>query len=366
MKTEKVMRILCFLAIFALFLISNVAACINPTDSFASEVLLNKQGANYSIEKLITAGNVIRQSGEYVFQSQYDKKLAAIVKKENTQCKNCLLIRLQMPVETKTGEISYFSIASSIIGKNINLSQDTTNYKDWLIRYSSSIELKKEKISITISSANNKYDLIIEIDENLSDCKSCDGKCVYSQYGETCIGKELKDSIEDVLKFSGLIDNFDDLFYSFKVIGKGNKIETDLQASAQVDVDWKEALREELVWLKKHSIIEIADKDIENIAILSKEGTAGNSKIAYSQGKDRWMYYYETENPLLSKEFNCNEFSFSAIPEETPSFGLEKISLYYLVPIVIIGLFVLILLALFLISLVINKRDKIKRVRKTR
>jgi len=341
-----------FLLTFILIFPNFSSACINSADSFALEVVFNKN--SYNPNQLSALANTIQKQNSYILQSQYNRNLAAILTEMPED--NSLSLRLQIPVETATTKIPYFSSISTITGRKINITQGTTNYKEWIIIYTNNIEMKKEKLSIIVASLPLKYEIFLEINQKLQNCNNCEGKCVYNEYENTCITKKLESDIEDILKFSGLINNFNEVFQSYRVTGKGEKTITDLKP-LDIGIDWQEAIKQELVWLKDEKIINITHQDIEEISQLSEEGKAGNSKIVYSDKEEKWLYYYETPNPDLAKELNCKEFLLSDIPKNLPIIGATiGISTYYLIPIILAFLLLLTLVILFLIARTINKR----------
>ena len=59
------------LAILGILILSNTAsACVNPTDSFATEVLLNKPGVSYNLSGMIESDNVIVKTKEVPVESE--------------------------------------------------------------------------------------------------------------------------------------------------------------------------------------------------------------------------------------------------------------------------------------------------------
>jgi len=362
------MKKLILISILTLLLLQITSACINPTDSFAVEILLNKPDITYNLEKFSKANNIQEIEDRIICQSQYSKNLAAILSKQEYENKKYLSLRLQIPVETTTEKTPYFNFISSIIGKKVTLTQDETNYKDWIITYSTSgkhFEFRTDRINILASELQGKYELIFEISGQLQTCQSCDGKCLHSDYGNTCINSELKEDIEDMLKFAGLINNFEDVFLSYKVIGKGERTITDLKPLEDVEINWKEATRQEIVWLRKNLILNISSEDIEEIVNLAERGKAGyNSKIVFDTENNKWNYYYNTDNPLLLRAINCREFPISNLPSKPINFNKIAISIYYLVPIILLLFLVVILVILIFVAKKIEKKKVRRKTKK--
>jgi len=79
---------------------SDSLACFNPTDSFATEVVLNKTGITDDIEKLQKAENVRIDDGTIVYLSHYNADVAVVVSKIKEEHLIGLSVRLQIPTKT--------------------------------------------------------------------------------------------------------------------------------------------------------------------------------------------------------------------------------------------------------------------------
>ena len=358
-KKTQFLRVFLILAILAFLPI--VRACANSVDYFALEVQFSKPGIDYDFGRFSHAGNYIVRDNNYIFQSQQNKNIATIIsERKDRLCEECLNLRLQIPMETSTKKVPYFSFISSVSGKKVNMTK--SNYKDWIAIFNanSQIELRKSNIYILLSSFSNRQDIIVEINEELASCEKCDGKCVSSFYGKNCIPKALKEEIESVLKNYDVINNFDELFWNYRVVGYGEKTVTDLYPSYEENINWKDALIKELEFLKDNKIVNLSEDDIKETGSLAERGKAGdNYRIVYSKnnlGEYKWQYYYETLNTELTDELNCEDFTSSIIPEEKMFFSKIGIPLYYLIPLVGIIILLIILAILFLIGRGIGKK----------
>ncbi len=342
---------------FLIFIMSGfVDGCINTQDDFAVEVVVE----NYSFLPFSSAQNYYYLNGSYIILSDYSKKIAAKLSKDN-YCDDCLSIKLQIPVQLKVREVPYLNIVSSIYNKKINLKEGVTNYKDWsILKTEDSIELKKNKVNIFIGIVKNKYDLIIEINEELKNCEICDGYCISGGGYNVCIPKNIKEDIEGVLVFTGLIKDFRNIFGLYRIAGYGKKLIEDLEPDINPKkIDWEEAMRQELVFLNKNKVIDLDKEDIERIVSLSKQGKAGNSKIVYDNGE--WKYYYELENVEILPKENCQEFLKTNMPKNPVDFN-GGISLYYIVPLfitlaLVIFIFILILIGRFIVNRKFKKKE---------
>ncbi|MEK6820434.1 MAG: hypothetical protein AABX71_01865 [Nanoarchaeota archaeon] len=353
--------------VLSLLCLPLTAACVNPTDSFASEVVLNKPETYYNLGRFLKAENFLYEDGRYIFQSQYNKNLATILSEISSPvCKtNCLSVRLQIPLDEAEFKSYYLSVISSVVGKEISLKEETDNYKGWsIISGKTSLELKKNQINILISSLDRRSDIIIEINEKLKICGGCDGKCVYTAEGNKCITREMKEDIEEIMKFLGLINKFSDLFSSYRAV-EAEKTIADLKPAIEPYIDWEEAMKQELVNLKAKGIIDIEDKDIEKIAWLSERGRAGhNSRIVYSEKDREWKYYYDTENPVLIRGVGCEEFPAKNLPRKALDFRKLNFSTYYLIPGMIAFFLAVIFVILYFIARKITKMKGKRRVKR--
>ncbi|MBI2629841.1 hypothetical protein HYW76_01945 [Candidatus Pacearchaeota archaeon] len=351
------------LAVAFLFALPMAGACINSRDSFAVEVEFNKQGITDDLSKISSAENVFSENKTYIFQSEYDKEIASLVfRNSDDLCEGCVSLRMQIPVDSSTKKVPYFSMISSLPEKEINLTWNT-HYKDWTIFYSdnpSQIEFKKEKMYILISFLSRKRELFIELDDKLEDCSECDGKCIHSSYGESCITKEIKEEIEDVLGYYNVISNFGELFYDYRIIGNGEKTASDLSPVASSELDLKRALEVELNFLQQSGVIGINYEDIRQIAALAQMGKAGkNYRIVYSPKNKRWIYYFQIDNPILTSEPDCRVFLPDKIPQEKIIFKKSEMSVYYSVPLFILISALILIIILIAIGRMVNRNHPV-------
>ena len=62
------------LAIISILILSSTAsACVNPTDSFATELLLNKPGVSYNLSGIIESDDVIVKTKEVPVESEWGR-----------------------------------------------------------------------------------------------------------------------------------------------------------------------------------------------------------------------------------------------------------------------------------------------------
>ena len=94
------------LAILGILILSNTAfACVNPTDSFATEVLLNKPGVSYNLSGMIESDNVIVKTKEVPVESEKIDGVPTpqmIIIPENNSTVITGAVSAGEPVETRT------------------------------------------------------------------------------------------------------------------------------------------------------------------------------------------------------------------------------------------------------------------------
>ena len=94
------------LTILGILILSNTAsACVNPTDSFATEVLLNKPGVSYNLSGMIEADNVIVKTKEVPVESEKVDGVPtpqAIMIPESNSTVTMEAVMTEKPVETRT------------------------------------------------------------------------------------------------------------------------------------------------------------------------------------------------------------------------------------------------------------------------
>lgn len=357
-----------FLFLFSI-LLSNVSAiCINSADNYAAEVLLSTPKASYNFDSLDSAKNIIIDNNRYVLQSEYHSNLALILE-EQTSPISGLSIRLQIPVKSKEENLPYLKFSSTSAKGTLNISGEIF-HDGWKISCIQGIspaqcEFVKGKTEILALLSSKKYEISIGTREELKDCKNCDGRCI-SNTGK-CLSLELKNDIEKILQYTGLVSSIDELFSQYKVITSGSAVITDLTPENLSSINWQEAMKNELSQLKKQLIISIEDVDIEGISQLAMQGMSGqNSRIMYGEDKNsekRWLYYYEIKLPILTKLENCLEFPKSLVPTSMIIFNERStISTYYLIPLIFTSALIFILAILITAARIIESK-KIKKAR---
>jgi hypothetical protein len=95
------------LMILGILILSNTAsACVNPTDSFATEVLLNKPGVSYNLSGMIGSDDVIVKTKEVpILETGHTERVPtpqAIMIPENNSTVITETVMPKLPAETRT------------------------------------------------------------------------------------------------------------------------------------------------------------------------------------------------------------------------------------------------------------------------
>ena len=87
-------------AIFVLAFAAQAFSCFNPTDLFATEVVLSKPGASYDLSLIRSADNVSFDEGAFVYRSHFDKGVAIILTEvDEADFLKGLSVKVQIPTE---------------------------------------------------------------------------------------------------------------------------------------------------------------------------------------------------------------------------------------------------------------------------
>ncbi len=338
---------------------SAAASCVSSSDDYAIEAVLNKPETEYNLNYLSNAKNVILREGRYTFLSHYSSNLMVIISEVDGSVSGGqagLSVRLQMPTISSRENVHILNIISrSVKGRIIPGNVSQSSYNEWLIdcsddRAVSECKFIRDGMNIRAYIDSGQYDVELEINEGVKSCEpGCDGYCVRSGGSSTCIDKEKKESIESMLKYSGLIDNFNELVGAYSIVRNGISpvptMKEDI-AGEMNEINWSEALEKELLWLKSRDIIRILNDDIAEISKLAVQGAAGqNDRIVYAKNKmgmAGWIYYKDSIEPSLNFEKECSEFVISKGITGGVIFEDAGSGLYYVIPIAIVVIILLV------------------------
>ncbi len=244
----------------------HVKACFNPYDLYAYEILMNKPGVEFDIEKLKQIS--LEWDSKYVKISTVDYRVLIMVYPVDLEKLNlgkgvAYSIRFQLRPEY-VGKKTFVVIC--IVKKAQPISEEIVSNKNELII-----------IRKTYVKENEKYIEVAEITAiNINPQESL----------SVFVNSILEDA---TLKFNVPKEEI-------KVV---NAYETTIKPiNVETDIPWYNVVSKELTYLSRKEIIKgLTIQDIETLAKLAKPSLAGwNSRIVF---ENTWKPYYETTNPLL-------------------------------------------------------------------
>ena len=357
------------LTILSVLILSSTAlACVNPTDSFATEVLLNKPGVSYNLSEMIESDDVIVKTKEVpvksepvggvptpqtivipennstgitetvmpklpaetrteldriIYRSQYNPNVAAIISEDNIPINGewndikHLSIRIQVPTEDVHRSVPYIETELTEDVNAAALNIEACADLGWDSKVSGSGRWTTEdgeRHTMKIYSLQ-KGDILIKVmpAERTSQEETDVSVTVNNA---TSMSDGVKDEITDVLVAIGFFESADIIDDTAIVsdIRKWDDLESAIGIAAD-DFDFSAAMKTELEYLIDNGVITgLIAGDVDEIAAVCVRGTAGfNSRIVYDDGA--WIAYHETENPAqLLKLADCGGFSITELP----------------------------------------------------
>jgi len=266
-------KVIAGIALFIIFIVTatsvlSVKACISPYDNYAYEILMNKPGISFNVEKLRQL--CVEVGGKYIKPSITDNRVFIII----------------YPVDLKElnlGEGLAYSIRFQVNPKLIDKKLFIATY---LIKYP---ELPREGV---ITDVNELF--IVKKKYTIEDNK-------FTEVAEiTVININPKVSLAEFIEYS-----LDKISSKFNIPAEYIKISDAHEAfiraiNVETEIPWSEIVFKELMYLSEEGIIRgLEQSDIETLSEMAKPGLAGwNSRIVY---QETWKPYYETSNPLLIK-----------------------------------------------------------------
>lgn len=340
-----------FVAVLVILLAGYVSAasCLTSSESYAVEAVLPYSHGQFS-----------QVFGDTRFvQSQYDSRLITIFRELGNP--GVLSVKIQIPTKQEELIEPRLEISSEIAGASI-VSHEENSFGDWDIQCSSdSCNFESDEIAISAKQNSANVLVSIEFKEALPQCsESCAGTCMITSTGQKCLAKNSRDKIEGILKRYDIVDSFDQILSSYKVVGSEQISVVNIVPSIEGQINFEEAMRQELVYLKKLNVISVSDLDIENVAKLSKIGQAGNYRIVKSEVTNKWTYYDKTSNSLLTSDLDCS--TYDSIDKSFNYKAKIKAKVYYVIPAIIASAGVFILIVLAVAARIIKKRHKNKKI----
>ena len=344
----------------SLMFVGVALACANPTDSFATEVLLNKPGLSYDLSGIAQAEGVTLQMGEVapsegeivtveapkpqqavtgqevappeegetrteieaiIYRSHYDPRVAVILSESGIgpEAREYLSVRIQIPTRKVHGStplvqmrlVGQMDVASLDVEQAQTLGWETfvSGTGSWTVgggdAEGDDDNDEKEGHSEGRQVSRNIYtlrkdNLLVHI-MPAGRTSLTETEVEVTVNDAASLSEEMRSEIAHVLVAIGFATDERTALENASVESKANEW-MDLAEAIDVsadEFDWQEAMRTELAWLRDKGVIAgLSDADIEEIAAACRRGSAGhNSRIVYEAG--RWLPYRETSQPLL-------------------------------------------------------------------
>ncbi len=334
-----------FTAFFVFYLLatSSTQSCLTSAEDYAVEALV----PSYEISNLQIIAE--RTGSLYAMSSQYGNSLIAIFKESDSP--KGLAVRLQIPTEIREIKKPHIKFVSTSAKGTLKELKENL-FGEWNIDCSNfECVFEKDLVVITSPSKGLASEVSVEINQPLASCsQGCTGICFETSKEIKCINAEMKRDIETILRYSNVSTNLDDLLVSYRMVGTETISIPDIIPLASENNDWKEAMRQELVFLKEEGVISIGRDEIEQIVSLAAEGKAGrNYRIVFDPSTSSWKYANQIRSAHLSDERDCTSYNLS--PVKQPE---EEVRVFYLVPTIILAAGLVILFILVIIARVVN------------
>ena len=364
------------LLIFSLLIFSNTGmACFNPTDSFATEVALNKASITYDLSGIKQSEDVtviekekeespdipevvyeevskptpitptevhtelpdkrIEPSFEdylettaIIYRSHYNKDVAVVLTEEEWDGQKYLDVKIQMPTKFVYSSYSELRIKLDNLPP---ITQEVNQEYFKSLGYENKVGVQKEKFDyLRAHLIKENIDIAVwsyifeeeEDDEKDEKRESFSGFSIQVR-DQSTLTPELEEEFKNILEAYG----FNPDVLSQAEITPRTIQDVDLEPAIDIDLDtydWGQALRTELEWLQNNNVISgLTDDDIYGIIKVADKGTAGwNSKIRYFKGE--WMQGIteemseETGMYMMKGLSGCGGFPAGLLPEGVP------------------------------------------------
>jgi len=366
------------LLIFSLLIFTNMGmACFNPTDSFATEVALNKPSITYDLSGIKQSEDVtviekekeespddvveevhreeivpkpievitIEEEGEekpkrtelsfedyietnaIIYRSHYNKDVAVALMEEEWEGQRYLDVKIQVP--TKFVKSSYPEIKIDLDGlPPITQEVNPEYFKSLGYQVEGGFQSGRLKSSLIKENIDIAVWSISDIEEE-GDDEEGEKKKSFSGFSirvrnQSTLTLELEEEFKNVLEAYG----FNPDILDHAKIKTETREDIDLAPAIDIDLDsfdWGLALRAELEWLQSNSVISgLTGEDLNGISEVADKGTAGwNSKIRYFKGE--WVQGITEEMAeegmymVVRAGIDCGGFPAGLLPDEVPS-----------------------------------------------
>jgi hypothetical protein len=300
-----IMKLIYILSALSILLLSESAlACSNPTDSFASEVLLNKAGIAYDLTDIKNSKNVTLQNDAVIYRSHYNPEVAVAL-----IVNNHLSIKVQIPTKQVQMKLPIVRVKAVGSGDIASMNVDVAKELGWNVRVSGKAflgDISRDSYSL------EKGDIRISLmPEGRMSLEKTEAEAIINN--ATVLTADVKKEVDGVLVKIG----FSEETLQNAIVESKMQEWDDLAPSVNVDAsvfNFSEGMKNELIWLRDNGVISgLTDADIDGIAKEAKKGAAGyNSRIVYFKGK--WLSYRSTGQPLIKSASGCGGFPSAVLP----------------------------------------------------
>lgn len=342
--------------IFLLIASTGTNACLTSSEEYAAEVVI----PDYNFAKARGLGSF--QNNIVIATSEYNERSLLTLVSESAIPEG-LSVRLQRPTESREVTRPHTRIVSSSLRGTLKQPLDAL-YNGWIISCDASFCMfEKGDMRITAPRTSMDEGVTLDFEKVFPVCtSSCTGFCVNLTAGSQCIDLRTRQDLDALFRYANISTNARDAFTSYRIVGTQSIVLHELVPLTRENIDWEEAMRQELVVLDTLDVISLTREDIESIASLAQEGQAGqNYRIVYEKERDRWVYYDQTSTAVLSTDRDCREYASTQTITVRPT----PLQPFYLIPLILGVAGVLLLGLLILIARLLTSRRHRVRSRKS-
>lgn len=339
------------LAIIFLVASSSAQTCLTSSEEFAAEVVI----PNHNFARAQILGERVGSSA--AFPSQYAHDALLVLLSQSSVPKG-MSVKVQRPTTVVEVERPYLRFVSYSLPGLVRTTNLVPLHAGWAIEcQANECAFEKDFVRITASRSRPEQGVTFEITESLESCGvRCEGLCVTFSSESRCFSNEMKHNIDTILRYANITTiGLQEAFTTYRLVGTEGITLRDIAPKNYTAIDWEEAFREELVYLDAQGLIEVSKDDIEQIALLAREGQAGhNYRIVFDEAQQRWMYYDKTLDPVLSSERDCRAYD---LPQQSLVVApTAPIDTFYLIPLIFTAVGIIVITVLIVIARVLTSR----------
>ncbi len=323
--------------------VSNLGdACLTSSDEYAVEIVV----PDYNLGEVAKLSQIVDR--RYMSVSQYNPNLLVIA--EESSSPQGLSVRLQLATEKHEIKRPYLKVFSAYSLGTLK-GNIPSPFLGWRIScFGETCNFKGNDVSISARQLKDSGELTFEITKELAECTDlCTGGCLLLLKKNVCIDRQTQNDIDRVLKHANITEGASSLFSSYRVGNSEGIVIIDLIPSYNFLIDWREAMREELVFLRARNVIKMSNEKLEQAVVLAVRGHAGDAyRIVQDSNTGSWTYANRVPDIVVSTDRECKSYSI----RQEPSAGLgdAKISFFYLVPLILGAVAVFLFLVLIIVA----------------